>query len=201
MKLFNLAIIALLHWQGGSAFPFVKTAPHADNHAPLRNSLPKAWYQPDDHPVHSLFKRQSPGPPTDGVSYAAVGSPEWYGAYPPGVPDSLQLPQPWVDALNAAISEGKIPNIPQSQNVPGQNPTYPNGLDPSGPEVCSGTYKCRIDGDIWDAPTGSVGCGFDDGPVPGVSSLFILPFLSFVGFKSLIVFKVIGRTLSVPSAK
>lgn len=154
----HLAIIALFAW------PLANATPHADNHAPLRKRLPEAWFQPDSHPVHALFKRQSL--PTDGVTYATVGSPEWLNAYPPGVPDNTKLPQAWVDALNAAVSAGRIPGIPPSQNVPNQNPTYPNGLVPTSPQVCSGTYKCRIPGDIWDAPAGELGCGFDDGPLP-----------------------------------
>lgn len=45
-------------------------------------------------------------------------------------------------------------------------PVYASGLDPTSDQVCSGTYKCRIPGDIWDAPDGTFGCGFDDGPLP-----------------------------------
>lgn len=91
---------------------------------------------------------------------------EWRGAYPSGVPDSSRLPRPWVDALNTAVADGKIPNIPQSHNTPQTNPIYPQGVNPNSPEVCSATYKCRNPGDLWDAPTGYFGTGFDDGPLP-----------------------------------
>jgi chitin deacetylase len=127
------------------------------DHAPVSKRLPSAWYQVDDHPVHGLFKRQSA---TDGVTYATVGSQEWLNAYPPGLPDTSQMPQEWVDALKAAVAAGKIPDIPQSRNAPDQDPTYPDGLDPTSPKVCSGTYQCQIPGDIWDAPEGYLGCSF-----------------------------------------
>ena len=82
------------------------------------------------------------------------------------------MPQAWKDALNAAVQAGKIPNIPLGhQTSSGSNPTY-GSLDPNGPEVCSGTYQCRIPGQIWDAPAGTLGLSFDDGPLP-VSSLIL----------------------------
>jgi chitin deacetylase len=86
------------------------------------------------------------------------------------------LPPAWVDALNAAVAAGKIPNIPQSTNTPGVNPVYPAGTNPNDPNVCSSTYKCRDPTDLWDAPTGYFGTGFDDGPQPvGSIFSFILP--------------------------
>ncbi|KAG6854784.1 hypothetical protein C0991_001211 [Blastosporella zonata] len=108
-----------------------------------------------------MFKR---GAPTDGTNYPQVGTPTWAAAYPVSSPDLNALPQEWVTALNAAVAAGKIPNIPQSSNLPGQNPVYPAGANPNGPEICSATYKCRIPGDIWDAPAGYFGTAFDDGP-------------------------------------
>lgn len=154
----QIAALALL------SLPFTQVAsvPHADHdHTPSTKRLPDAWFHDDTHFAHKLFKRQSN--PTDGTTYATVGSPEWSKGFPPALPDSTKLPQQWVDALNAAVSAGKIPNIPPAQNIPNQNPKYPNNLDPTSKDVCSGTYKCRIPGDIWDAPTGTLGCGFDDG--------------------------------------
>jgi len=74
------------------------------------------------------------------------------------------MPQAWIDALNAAVTAGNIPNIPQSTESGGQNPVYPQGYDPTGPEVCSGTYKCMNPLDYWNAPSGYFGTGFDDGP-------------------------------------
>ncbi|KAF9485353.1 chitin deacetylase [Pholiota conissans] len=128
----------------------------------VRKALPDTWYQPRDHPVHTLFKRA----PGDGTNYPAVGSPEWSAGYPTNAPDPNTLPAAWVVALNAAVAAGKIPNVPQSSNVPNENPVYPNGLNPNGPTVCSATYKCRIPGDIWDSPDGIFASSFDDGPSP-----------------------------------
>lgn len=76
------------------------------------------------------------------------------------------MPQEWKDALNAAIQAGKIPDLPLSIIGSDGNPYYPGGLDPNGDQVCSGTYKCRIDGELWDAPDGHIGISFDDGPLP-----------------------------------
>lgn len=52
------------------------------------------------------------------------------------------------------------------------SPVYPNKLDPTGKEVCSSTYECRADGDIWDAPDGMTAFGFDDGPLPASPTLY-----------------------------
>ena len=43
--------------------------PHS--HPPAQRSLPGRWYQPDDHPVRALFRRDVT---SDGVPYATVGS-------------------------------------------------------------------------------------------------------------------------------
>lgn len=154
--------------------------PAAEHNISLNKRLPAAWHHREDHPVHSLFRRES----TDGVQYAQVGSPSeaplyhtilvctsdnvlaWSAPYPTHSPDPSNLPQAWVDALDAAVSAGKIPDIPQSTMDAAGNPTYPKSFNPTSDEVCSGTYKCRIDGDIWDAPDGVVGACFDDGPLP-----------------------------------
>jgi hypothetical protein len=96
------------------------------------------------------------------VIYATVGSDEWAKAYPPGLPDTTQLPQEWVNALNTAVAAGKIPDIPPSHTTGEQDPKYPDGLDPMSDKVCSGTYQCRIPGDIWDAPEGYLGCSFGE---------------------------------------
>lgn len=90
----------------------------------------------------------------------------WSGGFPRSIPDPNQLPAEWVNALNAAVAAGKIPNIPQSTNTPGVNPVYPPGVNPNSPEVCSATYKCRHPEDTWDAPPNYFGTGFDDGPLP-----------------------------------
>ncbi|KJA24474.1 carbohydrate esterase family 4 protein [Hypholoma sublateritium FD-334 SS-4] len=133
----------------------------------VRRSLPDSWYQPEGHPIHDLFKRDT----DDGADYPAVGSPAWSAGYPTGAPDTTNLPAAWVAALNAAVAAGKIPSIPPTTNTPGTNPVYPTGIDPSSPSVCSATYKCRIPGDIWDSPDGVFASSFDDGPSPLTPSL------------------------------
>jgi len=159
------------------------------DHAPVAKRLPAAWYQADNHPAHALFKRQS-----DGSTYPTVGSQEWYNAYPPGLPDTSKLPTEWVNALNAAVTAGKIPNIPPSHNAPNQDPTYPNGLDPNSAKVCSGTYQCRIPGDIWDAPEGYLGCGFGE--------ILCLPnFQQLTYFERRWASPYLGQAVPVPPAK
>ncbi|KAJ7179167.1 carbohydrate esterase family 4 protein [Mycena filopes] len=142
---------------------------HDDHSHASSKRLPSTWYQRSDHPVHSLFRR---GPATDGIVYAEVGSPTWSAPYPQSTPDSKAMPAEWLNALNAAVAAGSIPNIPVSTNLPGENPTYPTGSDPNGAVVCSATYKCRNPGDIWDAPDGMLGISFDDGPQPASDELY-----------------------------
>lgn len=137
-------------------------------------TLPGTWYQPLDHFAHSLFRRQTTNATnaTSPAGFPPVGSPTWTAAYPSDTPDSTKMPQAWKDALNAAVQAGKIPNIPLGhQTSSGSNPTY-GSLDPNGPEVCSGTYQCRIPGQIWDAPAGTLGLSFDDGPLPPSDRLY-----------------------------
>ena len=81
--------------------------------------------------------------------------------YPTDLPEN-NIPQEWTDALTKAVAAGKIPNI--------TIPTVPNGNDPdygsdnyTSAEICSAYYDCRADGDIWDAPNGTLGLSFDDG--------------------------------------
>ncbi|RXW23916.1 hypothetical protein EST38_g1931 [Candolleomyces aberdarensis] len=151
------------------------TIPHdTHDHTHVEHAqLPGEWYQPESHPVHKLFRRA----PDDGVRRPAVGSPEWAAPYPQGLPDSSQLPSAWVDALNAAVAAGRIPDIPQTTLPPTPNPgdpvnpVYPPGLNPIGPEICSATYRCRHADDIWDAPDGVFASSFDDGPLDGTEEL------------------------------
>ncbi|KAJ7185312.1 carbohydrate esterase family 4 protein [Mycena filopes] len=153
--------------------PFVSAAaPQArhEHHHDVARQLPSKWYHEPDHPVHELFRR---GAPTDGATYPAVGSDEWgkgYPDFPPAHPDTSKLPAAWVAALNDAVARKAIPDIPVSTVKGNGNPTY-GDLDASGPEVCSATEQCRIDGDIWDAPAGYLGLSFDDGPEAGTESL------------------------------
>ena len=74
------------------------------------------------------------------------------------------MPPAWVNALNSAVAAGKIPNVPMSNVTPGNSPVYPNGSDPTSPDICSGTYQCPIPGDIWNASDGVFASSFDDGP-------------------------------------
>ncbi|KAF9534326.1 hypothetical protein CPB83DRAFT_781801 [Crepidotus variabilis] len=126
--------------------------------------LPGVWYQEPDHPVHSLFRRG----PGDGYNYPVPGAQNWAAGFPPtSVPNPAMLPREWVAAYNASVASGDIPNIPRSQSLqPNTNPVYPQGVNPMSPEICSATYKCRIPGDIWDAPNGVFASSFDDGPLP-----------------------------------
>ena len=137
----------------------------------VKRSLPSRWYHDEGHPVEKLFARQDGNSPTDGVNYPVVGSPQWSQGYPSVPPDTSKLPQEWVNALNAAVNAGKIPNIPPSTNNGGLR--YPNGVNPGDPSVCSASVGCRAPGDIWDGPDGAFGLSFDDGP-SGVSVYVML---------------------------
>ncbi|KAM5540539.1 hypothetical protein V8D89_005997 [Ganoderma adspersum] len=146
---------------------------HDHDHAANR-ALPSRWYQDEDHPVHTLFRRAN----TDGITYPAIGSNaplalEWAAGFPDKV-DPTKLPQAWVDAYTKAKNAGKIPaNVPVSTQTNGGNPTYGN-LDPNGAVVCSTTYKCRNNSTniIWDAPDGVFASSFDDGPLPTSQPLY-----------------------------
>ncbi|KAJ3736366.1 chitin deacetylase [Lentinula guzmanii] len=152
-----------------SAAPSLNSRHHGHEHRIVQRLPSNEWFHPRDHPVHRLFRRDAD---TDGISYAQVGSSTWAAPYPSSTPDVSQLPAAWTDALNAAVQAGIIPNIPQSTSpTPDTNPVYPDGYDPTGPDVCSGTYKCRIPGNIWDAPDGFLGTGFDDGPTTASPAL------------------------------
>lgn len=139
--------------------------PHPDGSdcSTVNRALPSRWYHEAGHPVEQLFKRQDGDNPTDGNSYPEVGSPEWAAGFPGQIPDVGSLPKQWVDALNAAVSAGKIPNIPAAV-VSGAGTAYPPGVDPNSPAVCSGAARCRQPDDIWDAPDGVLALSFDDGP-------------------------------------
>jgi chitin deacetylase len=137
---------------------------HSHDHV-SQGLFPDRWYHDDEHPVHTLFKRQAAAP-AGLPPFLQVGSPAWTAAYPAGIPDANAMPQAWKDALNNAVQAGKIPNIPPSMfNPQAALPSYGN-LNPISPGVCSGAYGCRIPGQIWDAPPGVIGLGFDDGPLP-----------------------------------
>lgn len=166
----SLALLSLPLLSAAAVYPR-----HDDEHShSVARRLPDSWYQRDDHPVHALFRRDGP---TDGATYAQVGSPEWVSAYPagpPASPDPTKMPVEWLNALNDALARGVIPNISVTTLADPVNgiPTYPSDLNATGPEVCSATYQCRIPGDVWDAPDGALGLSFDDGPLPPSDGLY-----------------------------
>ncbi|KAN0132610.1 carbohydrate esterase family 4 protein [Lactarius tabidus] len=163
-----LAGISLLSAVSAAVIPSYDTHVHAN--VPQR-TLPDRWYQSEDHPAHALFKRQA-GSPTQPPAFPEVGSSTWAAAYPASTPNSSAMPQAWIDALNIAVQAGKIPNIPVSQQSnPSAGPTY-GSISPTDPSICSGSYGCRIDGQIWDAPNGTIGISFDDGPLAPSDQLY-----------------------------
>ncbi|KAF9568900.1 glycoside hydrolase/deacetylase [Agrocybe pediades] len=167
--IFPSSFVVFLSVACAAAAPKPSEASHSHSYT-VRRALPNTWHQPDDHPVHALFKRATAT--GDGVAYPAVGDAAWAAAYPQSTPDSKALPAAWVNALNAAVAAGTIPDIPiPTQTAPNTNPIYPTGSDPNSPNICSGTYKCRIPGDIWDSPDGVFASSFDDGPSPSTPKL------------------------------
>ncbi|KAJ6630408.1 hypothetical protein B0H10DRAFT_1774810 [Mycena sp. CBHHK59/15] len=159
--LVSLLLLPLL-----SAASVIQYDSHDHSHANAKR-LSSTWYHPSDHPVHALFKRDGS---TDGIQYAPVGSDGMLHPSRPGTPDVNAMPSAWTKALSDALARGAIPNTPVAKAT-GDNPVYPNGLDPNSPEVCSATEQCRIPGDIWDAPDGHIGISFDDGPQPATDAL------------------------------
>lgn len=142
----------------------------------VKRSLPSRWYHEEGHPVERLFTRQN-GNPNDGVTYPAVGTPEWAAGYPAVPPDSTKMPQAWIDALNQALAAGKIPNSTLANSAGDNTPTYPNGANPNDPSICSASYGCKAPGDIWDAPDGVLGLSFDDGPIAVSAHVTLTSFL------------------------
>ncbi|KAG1754040.1 carbohydrate esterase family 4 protein [Suillus paluster] len=134
--------------------------PTHESHTENKTSRNK-WYHEDDHPLHALFKR---GPVGDSITYPVIGTPSWSAGFPQLNADTASLPQAWVDALNAAVTAGKVPDVPQSTSINGTDPVYPTGSDPMSAAVCSSTYKCVTPGDVWNALPGVVALSFDDGP-------------------------------------
>jgi len=142
-----------LHFLALAASTFSLPFDHDDS---KRSALPSDWYHGDNHPVAKLFRRQN-------STISAVGSEAWTAQYPTGLPET-NIPPEWLQALNKAVADGKIPSI--------TIPTIPNGNDPdygsdnaTSTAICSSYFNCRADGDIWDLPDGMLGLTFDDGPV------------------------------------
>jgi len=142
---------------------------HDSHHAHSQaRALPSTWHHASDHPVHALFQRD------DATSSPEPGSAAWVATYPTDKPDPSTMPQAWKDALAAAISSGKIPNFAPSVSDPTTGlPSYPPGSDlKSVTGFCVSNQGCRVPGDIWDAPDGVWGLGFDDGPLPSSDKLY-----------------------------
>ncbi|CDS01321.1 related to CDA2-sporulation-specific chitin deacetylase [Sporisorium scitamineum] len=99
--------------------------------------------------------------------------PRQANSYPPPftVPTANQTPAAWLNALDAAVAAGKIPNIAPAINQEG-NPVYANnvGFDPN---TCSWTVtKCVSKNDIVNAPPNAIAIGFDDGPTGNSNDLY-----------------------------
>ncbi|KAG9123464.1 hypothetical protein FRC07_014908 [Ceratobasidium sp. 392] len=158
------AVLALI-----AAAPAVLAHPLDTAHVEKRG-LGARWYHEESHPVHRLFARQNSSNP-----YPQVGSPEWTKKYPPGKLSTAGIPTGWIDALNAAVSAGKIPsNVPISTQSGGGAPTYKNAtknMDPAKQPICSSSSQCTGDGQIYDVPDGIVAISFDDGPLPPAMKL------------------------------
>ncbi|KAF9230962.1 carbohydrate esterase family 4 protein [Melanogaster broomeanus] len=136
----------------------------------VRGSYPPSrWYHEEDRAVYNLFRRAGNN---DGVTYAPIGTPEWSAGFPADQASTTNMPQAWVDALNAAVAAGNIPDIPVSTNNDAGIPTYPTGYDPNSAQVCSSTYGCHASGDVVDAPDGTIALSFDDGPLPPSNTLY-----------------------------
>ena len=106
------------------------------------------------------------------------------------------MPDAWVNALNSAMAAGKIRNISVSTSVNESTPVYPNGADPTSPDICSGSYQCAIPGDIWNGPDGIFASSFDDGPT---TVSYFLYFLFFILPRILLICDtVIPQIFSIP---
>ncbi|BGP13247.1 hypothetical protein JCM10213_004983 [Rhodosporidiobolus nylandii] len=78
----------------------------------------------------------------------------------------------WVATLEAAHSAGRIPNVSQAY-MGDDNPAYPDGVDVGADGVCSWTLTgCLAPTDIFQAPNGSWGVSFDDGPLDPSPTLY-----------------------------
>ncbi|KAF9515211.1 carbohydrate esterase family 4 protein [Hydnum rufescens UP504] len=130
---------------------------------PIAQGPRGGWYHEPGHPVTRLFQRGTPNPPHGLQTILDAFS----GPFPPP-----NIPQSWIAALNASMAAGKIPNIPVTTMAGNGLPAYPNKLNPSDPSVCSTTYGCYAPGDLWNAPNGTVGLSFDDGPLPTSPPLY-----------------------------
>ncbi|CUA72086.1 hypothetical protein RSOLAG22IIIB_10059 [Rhizoctonia solani] len=132
-------------------------------------ALPGQWYREPgamDHPVHKLFSRQT--------TLAPVGSPEWRAKFPKGKLNATSIPQTWLDAMNKAIADGRIPStdqVPVATTAGVYRSKAGKTLDGGKAPICSSTVGCKDDTQIYDVPDGIVAISFDDGPLPASTAL------------------------------
>ncbi|CAE6420780.1 unnamed protein product, partial [Rhizoctonia solani] len=133
-------------------------------------ALPGRWYRDldaMDHPVHQLFSRQT--------TLAPVGSAEWKAKYPKGKLNTTSIPQPWLDTMNKAIADGRIPStddVPVASTAGTYKSKAGKTLDGGKAPICSSTVGCKDDTQIYDVPDGIVAISFDDGPLPASPALY-----------------------------
>lgn len=77
-----------------------------------------------------------------------------------------------MDALNAAQSAGRIPDIPISSTSGSYVDANGTTLSPGREPVCSSAAQCKGDDQIYDVPDGTVALSFDDGPLPASRELY-----------------------------
>ncbi|CAE6492187.1 unnamed protein product [Rhizoctonia solani] len=133
------------------------------------SALPGRWYRDpaQEHPVHKLFSRQT--------TLAPVGSPEWAAKYPQGALNVSSIPKPWLDAMNKAIADGRIPStstVPIATTAGVYRSSAGKTLDGGKAPICSSTVGCKDNTQIYDVPDGIVAISFDDGPLPASRTLY-----------------------------
>ncbi|CAE7123779.1 unnamed protein product [Rhizoctonia solani] len=132
-------------------------------------AAPGQWYRDPnavDHPVHKLFNRQTAAAP--------VGSAEWRAKFPRGALNATSIPKPWLDAMNKAIADGKIPStndVPIATTAGVYRSSSGRTLDGGKAPICSSTVGCKDSTQIYDVPDGIVAISFDDGPLPASRTL------------------------------
>ncbi|WVW84752.1 hypothetical protein I302_106787 [Kwoniella bestiolae CBS 10118] len=111
----------------------------------------ESWLQPRDSEVHELFYKRAPNPSDSNFAsnYPAPGS----------SPPTDSLPQAWLDKLKSIT----LPDIKPSNPNNGY-PTYADGETPQDQHICSFTYECTTDEDLYNPPSGTFALSFDDGP-------------------------------------
>ncbi|KAH8828944.1 carbohydrate esterase family 4 protein [Flagelloscypha sp. PMI_526] len=180
---YKLTLAAILTLLG---YTFAHIAPN--EHSGIAKRSPGSWFHPREHPAYDLFGRAdvfpaigTPGKHLDASLFSLLIFAEWKAGFPPPLISTLTADQytplanlkpAWKTALDNAVKNGKIPNVPQTTNG-----TYPQGTNPNDQSVCTAVNKvCRVPGDIWDGPDNTFASSFDDGPTPATPTL--LKFLS-----------------------